>query len=65
MQQASRSQPLRSIVSASELVSACGLGREAVAARGGWMRGGGRIVAYWEADVIPGEVFSSIRWRLS
>jgi urease subunit beta len=56
MQQVSRSQPLRSMLSASELVSACGA----------WPEGSccaQRVDArrwsdcrYWEADVIPGEV---------
>jgi urease subunit beta len=57
MQQVSRSQHLRSMLSASELVSACGA----------WSEGSccaQRVDArrwsdcrYWEADVIPGEVF--------
>src|SRR5260370_16270973 len=57
MQQVSRSQPLRSMLSASELVSACGA----------WSEGSccaQRVDArrwpdcrYWEADVIPGEAF--------
>jgi urease subunit beta len=57
MQQVSRSQPLRCMVSASQLVPACGA----------WLEGSccaRRVDArrwsdcrYWEAEVIPGEVF--------
>src|SRR6476619_5147382 len=57
MQRVSHSQPLRSMLSASELVSACGAWSEGsccaqrVDARQ-WLD-----CRYWEADVIPGEVF--------